>query len=388
MLLGEIQVSDFVYFASMALYSASCVLSMSELDSVAIFNRIFDAIRIASLLFVLLKVFVAGVKYTRREIALYGTLLACSAATFAASGSFWLVALSIFLIGSKGIDFDAIVKMVLRAVLFATLLVFALYFTGIIDSSAFYTRDYITGLIVERKSLGFGYVNSVGRIGLCVFMCYLYLRFERFGLLQLIASIALALFLWLYVVTRTAAVIIIFGAMIAFFLHRINRKLLIRFCAIIALAGIAAGTVLPVVFQSESALFSIIDSMTSHRLYWAHWCLENYGITVFGQPIHTVSFEEAALVGVNAFFLDNTYIRLLLNYGLIATALFFVAYIAVIRKSLLCERVDITLLLSLMFISGIASFWPLIFPLGFPLMALSASIGSSHEHCSANLAVD
>lgn len=60
-----------------------------------------------------------------------------------------------------------------------------------------------------------------------------------------------------------------------------------------------------------------IDRLLSKRIYYTEQYLQKYDINLFGQKIETVSTVQSRLLNISPQILDNSYIVLLLKFGII-----------------------------------------------------------------------
>lgn len=92
------------------------------------------------------------------------------------------------------------------------------------------------------------------------------------------------------------------------------------FSGLLASAGTicAAGIlILSMLYTKGSSIFLKLDSILSQRLSFSKKGMEVYGFSIFGQYIPMQGNGGSTETPLNYFFLDSSYISILLQYGLI-----------------------------------------------------------------------
>ena len=92
------------------------------------------------------------------------------------------------------------------------------------------------------------------------------------------------------------------------------------FSGLLASAGTicAAGIlILSMLYTKGSSIFLKLDSILSQRLSFSQKGMEVYGFSIFGQYIPMQGNGGSTETPLNYFFLDSSYISILLQYGLI-----------------------------------------------------------------------
>ena len=175
-----------------------------------------------------------------------------------------------------------------------------------------------------RTALGFIHPNSFG-VRIFIFSaCWYYIRRSRLCAADFIFIVLLSLFVWFVPNSRTSSLCMILLSVLLFLYSKpsftaspfrsILNSLLVA-CA--ALANI--GTVLLSLFYSENnRIMLLIDKALSGRLSIANQLYHELGITLFGQRIYVNMSERIyAGLGTTAINFDNSYMRILLHWGII-----------------------------------------------------------------------
>lgn len=136
---------------------------------------------------------------------------------------------------------------------------------------------------------------------------------ECIKLITIILIEAIGYLLFLYTGTRTGFYCLVLESIVLFFLrHKIIQRSKIVKCIIM---------ITPILFTLVSywmnylygtiPVLDTVNSMLQNRLYYGKQHLDLYGISVWGQRITVSYVEETYQV------LDNTYLSLMINYGII-----------------------------------------------------------------------
>ena len=96
----------------------------------------------------------------------------------------------------------------------------------------------------------------------------------------------------------------------------------------------AASYITGILYRQGSAWMDALNRWLSTRPYWIDRFLRDYDIRLFGQEVVVRGDRTAALTGLEILSLDNAYIRLLLERGVVYFAVFCVVYSLVFYKLL------------------------------------------------------
>lgn len=371
----QMKATDALYLSGLYLLCFARILSWSSLNSISFCNVIINGFEILALGLLVIRLLASSSLFNIKEILFFLIFIACLAASSWFSKNLMSLAIILLVIGAKDMDVMVLCKVMLYASIMSVSLVVILSVTGLLnDSDVVYKRNVFTGLVTGRNALGFSGPNDCGRALASIVFIYICAYFERLSVRNYLGLLAIAAFIALYIVSYNAAILVLLATIGVFLVKRISFESSTKFLVGIIILSILLGFLLPAIYDSHNQILVDIDNIASKRLYWTHWCIERYPVTLFGQEIHTVSFERASLIGQEAFFLDNTYYRLLLNYGLIPTLLYLIAFSASTFRCVRYRRVEILVILAVTLFGGLSNQWPIILFTCFPLLALTARL--------------
>lgn len=248
------------------------------------------------------------------SLAILAAMAACY--VFSSDSSPFFACLVFFCVASLS-DIRPLIRlwfwMTLGLVLFNSLVYGVQLLTG--DAEVFYRFD--EGALTARYGLGFVHPNMAGAYLFWLCGCGLFCRFGKQGLADIVVVEAVALFTIFVVDSKTsgyltAALPVMFALQqqwVIFTRNRIIRAALgILPVVLFALTYLLAG---PLYNQDLGELF------TGRPWLW-HVCLDNQGLTIFGQK-----FEVASAIGTGGFTWDATTLDSFYANGLMVSGLLF-----------------------------------------------------------------
>ena len=227
----------------------------------------------------------------------------------------------LLIVGMKKTDFDKIVLFSLWILGICIPVYCILCKIGIFPDAGVYRGDQF------RTALGFIHPNSFGVRAFIFSSCWFYTRRNKLMVADYIFIVFLALFAWFVPNSRTSSLCMILLSVLLYlyskpsfcssqFCSVINHLLIV--CAVI----INIGTVLLSLFYNEgNAILLFIDKVLSGRLSIANQLYHEFSITLLGQQIYVNMSERIyAGLGTVAINFDNSYMRILLHWGIIVYA--------------------------------------------------------------------
>ena len=180
-----------------------------------------------------------------------------------------------------------------------------------------------------RHALGFVHPNSLGLFVFLLCACWFYIRDEKLRWPDYIAAVAAAAFTWAIPNTRAACMAL--GLLCVLYLagNKLKGKEKARKAWCILLSVIAAGANTASVFLSFTydagkRLYLIADKLFSERLSIGNGIIKEFGVSLFGQRIYITQSERmfAGIEPAEAIPFDNSYLRILVNWGIIVYIIF------------------------------------------------------------------
>ena len=316
-------------------------------------------------------------RYDRKEILKIIVLFLFAFISMTASGGSRLLFVSIlFIITSKNVSFNKIVKVTLIANTLGLCITFLLALTGNIDANAV-SRIYDGSRVVTRFSLGFSQPNYLGSHLFIICLCLIYLMFKKMSLKIGALILVLDAFIYLTCYSRTSFILVIAILVVTSLANRMNQirvnayrpveKILVWFPVIVLIL-----VMICTVFYNENAL-SLINNLMSNRLRYAHEYYLEYGFSILGQP---VDFSE---ITIRSYTIDCAYAYLAIRFGIIWTLAFTYAFYRIEKEAVKKQRLDIIVLIVTTTLWGLSETYYFRIQYNFVLILIGALIFSNGD---------
>ena len=291
-------------------------------------------------------------KYNRKEMAkvlcLFGLAII---SMFLSGGSHLLLNSILFIIASKNVHFEKIVKVVLVSNVIGVAITVFLAITGQIEANVV-SRVYDGARVVTRFSLGFSQPNYLGSHLFIICLCLSFVMFKRMSWKIVTLLLLLDVFIYLSCYSRTNCLLVIAILLVSSLTNRINlirlngHRVLEKILELLPILVFAI-MMLCTVFYSDT-VFGAVNEIMSNRLRYAHEYYTNYGFSLLGQP---VDFSE---ITTRAYTIDCAYIYLAIRFGIIWALLFPFAFTKVCKRAIEMNRLDIVVLIATIALWGIS----------------------------------
>lgn len=264
---------------------------------------------------------------------------------------FWIL----ILIGCKDISFEKILKIYLLITVSITILALCAALLGIIENLIYETAGRGT-----RIAFGSVYVTDFASHIFYMTLAYCYLKADHLEIYHFIGIIIIAGVVYYFCRTRLDC-ISIFLIVITFGINRWLQKLQFdgkgllkkwkNFWKWIAVGSIPffaiISAILTIYYRIDNKVLGLINNLISDRLRQGKIGFDNYQIKLWGQKVDMVGAGGTIKPVTNYFFIDNSYIHVLLRYGMIFTITLLVIYVLCSYK----KREDIYFLFVLVLVS-------------------------------------
>lgn len=226
-----------------------------------------------------------------------------------------------FILGAKNVNFRELIKLffVTIGILLAGTVIIS---QANVVKDAIYIRDDF-----HRHSLGIGYPTDTGAYVFYLLLAYYYLFFKSLTWRSYAAIAFLDVLLYEATQARNSCVLILLTIPVIWIAQRasagklISRGIASFYWMIVPLA--AYMTLLLAWLYRRNRPFKILDIALSGRLGLSHKALSKYGISLFGQHVHENGWGGVKGVknfykpNFSYFYIDSSYMRLAIIYGLI-----------------------------------------------------------------------
>lgn len=299
--------------------------------------RLISYIAIPLLLY---KIFVID-KWSRTELIIIILLLLTSVITWRAAQNNDYILLFPFIFGAKNINFKTIIKWYLYFSMIFMLSIMAMSLLRIIPNLIYYSENRPT-----RYALGMVFPSNIAAFILFMALAYCYLKFNHLNLWDYCGIFIAACIGMKLTNTRLdfIATILIIPVMViaqrAYRNKKISRYLASFFWFAVPITAwiIIFGSYF---YSENNYLLKKLNDLSSGRLVLGHYAFQRYKPNLFGRSIEEYSYagvqghKYANGIGQshNYFYIDSSYLRMLLLLGIVAFLVIVVCLTLVALKS-------------------------------------------------------
>ena len=215
------------------------------------------------------------------------------------------------IIASKDINFKKFIKfdLVIKVIFCFIIIIFSQI--GIAENYVILRAD---GTI--RQSLGFSHPNALAAYWLSICCDYIYLAFNKNKIIKLFICTIITFIIGYITDSRTVIICVSLMIILLLYNNYLNNKIIKKIVIFLPYLLFALSLSSAYLYKS-SDLIKNIDRLLSKRIYYTEQYLQKYDINLFGQKIETVSTVQSRLLNISPQILDNSYIVLLLKFGII-----------------------------------------------------------------------
>ncbi len=279
-------------------------------------------------------------KYNVRELIIIALLGAAFLLSWRHNENEEILLCMLVIWGARKINFEKILKVFF--IVISVLLVFTVIcsLTGQIENLIFYQGD-------RRARMAFGvcYPTDFSAYVFFLSVVYCYLRKDRLRYLETIGVAALGFLVYYFCDARMNTICLLLTAVLfslLIFMRRRQKKkgkeyeMHKALAYPLALSPTICGAVmilLSMFYSSQNRFFSLLNSMLNNRIYYGHKGMELYGIPLWGQYIPMRGNGGTTDVIRNYFFLDSSYIYILLQFGVLTLVAVLICWCLVSFKA-------------------------------------------------------
>lgn len=188
---------------------------------------------------------------------------------------------------------------------------------------------------IARNSFGFSHPNTFGAFIMILVIEWIYLRFKNLNYFEILLFLGIVYFLKVKVDPRSSIIAIVI-AIILFIIFRLSGEEILKF----RLSRILVSCISPLMallsyfavinYGGHNPLVEIFDKALSGRIMLINDYFVRYKTNLIGQKVQM--FDSSNTGSTYAGFIDNTYMAVLLRYGILFLVLFCFLYIILSYK--------------------------------------------------------
>lgn len=348
-----------IYIVSFAMYFViSFFLTSTYTDYIS--SHFFHEVSYIPLLLVLFKVIIIDFK-DKTQWILSILILILLVISWRNSGEFIFFPMGIFMLGAYKVSFKKIIYIYF---LIGTILLTFSFFTSLIGLTK--NLIFYRGITsVTRQSFGIIYPTDFAAHILFLVLAYCYLYFEKISWKSYLIFALISYFIVKFCDARlnaTAILCLIPVILIAKLAKKGNKTARIAtifyWCFPILFSYIIL--VLSYLYRPSIKILDKINNLLSGRLYFGHYALIKYPINFFGQQVvengfggnagHKLAKEGA----MHYFYIDSSFLRLLIIYGvimfiLVILSMTIISWISIERKDYVLASILLIITISSIF---------------------------------------
>ena len=320
-------------------------------------------------------------RYEKSDLFACALFLGLSGLSFFFAGDSTLLEFSLIVLFAKDMPARKLLMVLTSIKFLAVVLTISFSCIGILP-----TLQYQNGDAGAYNTFGFCHRNVLGANMVFLCLSWFYLRFRKISLWDLLLWLALSIVTYYLAVSRSSLLMMLAITAGMFLAQQMRkairdiphlRKLICGFFLFLLICS----ALCTIFYRADSPFWALLDKFFTKRLRFANYCLENYGLSVFGQNLPFVSSMEAQMGGSAKLILDNAYMRVILYYGIIPGFCFLFYYFRCLDTA--CRQKNIPLAAAMLFFAvyGLSERFMLGVFYNFPLLIAGLdrlSFKSSH----------
>ena len=246
-----------------------------------------------------------------------------------------LLLLFFVVIASKGIDFKNLVRYDFRIKIIFLIIVELFYFGGLTNNYYMYR---INGTL--RSSMGFSHPNVFGVYIFSLCCEFVYLNYGKIKIYQAVLILCLSFVVTYFSDSRGSqyGIIILLVLLLAIKPKKIEQIFKNKVIKSIIFSLFFIFTILSYVvannYSNSNKYMVEINTALTGRVNLAAKFLDKYDVNLFGNKLEIVTTKESAETGKSTMVLDNAYLKILLNYGIIIDIIFGIMVTLSMKKAI------------------------------------------------------
>lgn len=189
-----------------------------------------------------------------------------------------------------------------------------------------------------RYSMGYTYPLELMSHFLFIVFMYVYIYKEKFNLKYVVALLFYGILFYKITDARTSFIILLFFLFMIIVIQKFDiGKILFKIPKIVFIFLVVALFISPIMislfYDSSISILDSLNKLLSNRLSLGHSAIQQYGFTLFGQPIEWIGFGgllDPNLVQNTYNFVDCWYVQNLLDNGIIYEICILLGYIYIV----------------------------------------------------------
>lgn len=320
-------------------YSIYLISGIFEYTAMQIPRNFLNITRIIVICIILFKIFYYD-KVTYKWIVSFLCLFLLSIITYIKSDSAMLLYTVILVYGANGIKFEYILKFFRNISTVIIILITISAFMGVLPNLVFFSSNG-----AKRMAMGFYYpTDYVAFLDYIIWAdMYILLSEKKEIFKKSILYIFVAVLTYLFCNSRLGSSMILISVLFLWYtklmenrkIHKFSKYIYTHIYTISALV-----TVILVYLYTENPnnpILGKLDTFFNYRLYYSKLGVIRYGYSLFGQHIEMVTTTNSTVADYlksNYFYIDSSYMAIILTYGIVTMFILCLAFSKAIKRDL------------------------------------------------------
>lgn len=242
----------------------------------------------------------------------------------------------LLIIGAKNINLKSIVSVYFTVTFVLLIITICSALTGHIENLVYFQEGRRS-----RMALGIGYPTDFAAYIFYDTIAYIYIRGKKIKYFELAVLFVVGIGVYWITDARLNSICIIIAVCIFTYLKiredhgkRIGKNYEINkvWSFLLALAPVICGAfmiICSIVYSSGSRITDLLDRILNYRLYQGNKAIDIFGFTLWGQYIPMQGYGGTTDMPKHYFFLDSSYINIVMQYGLLVFGLVLFVWIII-----------------------------------------------------------
>lgn len=321
-----VQKKNFIFLLGYGIYILSMTLELTPLQNT--WDRELQVLRYGAYFLFILKI-VLDCYDNKKTLLLFGLLEILAVVESFVGGGRELVFMLLIFLALYKVDVRDALLLQASIQLSCLFMTFLLCILGIFPNVEIFDHGKM------RYGMGFNYVTLAGELFFAFSLAFFYLRNEKIKMIEAVCIIGIFSIIYFYTDSRTTVVMGIVLSLVMNLMKYICRPLKDGILVRLFYGGIPIyialfSWALQLYYNGHCTQVSMqkLNKILNGRLQWAKQSIEEYGINALGSDIHWVD-NTSNLIRQRYNFVDNSYIKLVLDYGWIVGIVFLILYLYV-----------------------------------------------------------
>lgn len=259
-----------------------------------------------------------------------------------------LLFIVLFVFGIKDFDYECVIKCFALTQLGSVFVILLTHYLGFSEDVVSYF-SYGVG-----HSLGTYHANNLGTIFFSCYLALCYCFFKKKFVIQTLFATIVTAFLWNITLSRTNCLLILLfptTQLVIWMMQKTGKIALLKLAKNIIVTLFLITIFLTLLYDQISTICN--DGTFLERFRFGALLFKQHGIHLFGSNIRFVSTVDARVQGVSNLVLDSAYLKLIVNYGIIATIFVIGIFSKVVGMTIKNKKYSLLIVCLLIAASGI-----------------------------------